>query len=274
MVTQLLILAACAVVTVVAVRFLVMRGIDAVCEVLGLSSKAKGQILGYATSLPELVVVSSSAYMGVFDAGFWNIASSNIINWCLFLSALLIYRQHRDLWQVKFIDELGFGVLSVVIPLVMLWLAVETTPMVAGGLIAFFIVYKVVDRRVNPAPEKGETRAGEEEPASGVGLGVGLLVVGLLLVVGAGRFLGGAAQALIEDPALAIPAWAVGWILGFITSIPELTGFFEIYRVHKKRGTLDLDDDTQESLDALVASNLCNLGVILPVGVLIFAAVT
>ena len=77
---------------VLAVRFLGMPGIDKSSKVLGLVSKARGKLLGYVTSAPESVIVVSSAFMGVYDAGFWNIASSNIINWLLFLAAVIVFR--------------------------------------------------------------------------------------------------------------------------------------------------------------------------------------
>ncbi|GAG25309.1 unnamed protein product, partial [marine sediment metagenome] len=65
----------------------------------------------------------------------------------------------------------------------------------------------------------------------------------------------------------------IGWILGFITSLPELTSFFEIYRLEKKNGRLHLLDDTQEALDALVSSNMSNLGVILPIGIIVYSLI-
>ena len=95
---------------------------------------------------------------------------------------------------------------------------------------------------------------------------------GIVIVIAAGRFLGTSAGVLIET--LSMPIWLVGWILGLITSIPELTSFFEIYRLSKKKGTLESSDrDTQEALDALVASNMANLGIILPVGIIVYSLV-
>ena len=48
-----------------------------------------------------------------------------------------------------------------------------------------------------------------------------LVVSGTLVILVAGRFLGNNAEVLIE--AMHVPAWMVGWCLGFVTSIPELT---------------------------------------------------
>ncbi len=259
-----------AVVTVLSVRMLVIRGIEHICDACSLSSKAKGQIIGYTTSMPELVVVVSSAFSGVFEAGFWNIASSNIINWVLFASAVLVYRQHRELFTVGFVDEIVFGAVSVAVPIALLRLDVPITAGVALGLIAFFALYKVLDRILNPKPPSPSDA--DQRPAGSLGRGLLLLGVGLLTVIVAGKFLGESAAVLVSKQGT--PAWLVGWLLGFVTSVPELTSFFEIYRLSHSRDTLHLTHDTQESLDALVASNMSNLGIILPLGALVYILVT
>jgi Ca2+/Na+ antiporter len=268
-----LVLAACAVVTVVTVRKLVIFGIEVLCLELGLSSKTKGQIIGYATSLPEFVVVISAACMGVFDAGLWNIVSSNIINWVLFLSASFAYRQWKDMKDRVFLDEIIFGLLSVAIPLVLIILRVDMNVIVAGSFVAFFVIYKLVDRVANAGQETpaGGEEAGPDKADVSVGLAKGLisLLIGIIIIVITGRFLGSSAETLVQQ--LSIPGWMIGWILGFITSIPELASFFEIFRISKTKGKLTLLEDTQEALDALVASNMSNLGIILPGGMFLFA---
>ncbi|MBD3315782.1 MAG: hypothetical protein GF344_08355 [Chitinivibrionales bacterium] len=270
MIQPFIILTLCAVMTVLAVRLLLIPGIVRLCHALRLSTKTEGQIIGYATSVPELVVLVSSAVAGVFDAGFWNIASSNIINWILFLSAVLAFRQERDLFTLGFVDELAFGAVSVAMPLGLHRAGVDLSPLSAFGLIALFIIYKAIDRHLNriqvwqhnlPAPEAG----------GGLMSGIMLMIGGTAIVIVGGRYLGSSAAVIIEK--IGVAPWLVGWILGVITSIPEMTSFFEIYRLQKSKNTLHLLDDTQKALDALVASNMGNLGIILPLGVLIYTLV-
>jgi len=268
MLLNFIILTVCAFITIVAVRLLVIYGINILSTALRFSVKTKGQIIGYATSIPELVVVVSSAFAGVFDAGFWNIASSNIINFVLFLLAVLIYKQHSDLLKPKFIDELIFGVLSMAIPLGLYTLHVELTGGVAGLLLLVFLIYKVVDRALN----REEQKYRQSHAVQGnVTKGLAALILGIVIVVFTGRYLGISAHALVYE--IGTPTWLIGWILGFITSLPELTSFFEIYRLEKKNGRLHLLDDTQEALDALVSSNMSNLGVILPIGIIVYSLI-
>jgi len=56
------------------------------------SAKARGQVTGYATSVPELIGLVAAGMAGVWEAGFWNVASSKIINSVLMLLAILKLR--------------------------------------------------------------------------------------------------------------------------------------------------------------------------------------
>jgi Ca2+/Na+ antiporter len=272
MVTQFAILAVSAIVTVAAVRLLVIYGIEVVCVRLHWSLKTKGQIIGYATSLPELVMVIASATVAayakdfsVFDAGLWNVASSNIINWVLFLLALAAYRQFRELLSPMFVDEIAFGLVSVALPLVLIGCDVQMGLITAAILLGVFILYKWLDHLLN---RRRDTTQETDSVSGSLGLGLAALVGGIALILVAGRFLGVSAGDLVTR--FHTPAWLVGWIVGVITSLPEMTSFFEIYRLSKKRGQLHRSDDTQNVLDALVASNMCNLGIILPVGIFVY----
>ncbi|MBD3419991.1 MAG: hypothetical protein GF398_07740 [Chitinivibrionales bacterium] len=267
---KLAVLAVLGAATVASVRLLILPGLNIVSINLRFGSKARGQILGYATSLPELVVVISSAAAGVFDAGFWNIASSNIINWVLFLSAIFTYRQHHELAAKMFIDELIFGVVSVALPLGLFVMSAQTSIPLAGVLLLMFGLYRYLDYKVNDKPV-AEKEEHAQRGARPTWLGIVILFAGVVAISVTGKFLGATAEDLVDD--LQISAWLIGWVLGFITSIPEMSSFFLVYKVHKRQGKAHKLDDTQEALDALVSSNMSNLGIILPVGILIAALI-
>ena len=261
---SILVLSAAAI--VVAVRFLLVPGIGRIGAALKFSAKVRGQMIGYATSVPEFTVLVAGALNGVFSAGMWNIASSNIINLALFILTVFAFRQQLDLKNKGFADEMVFGALSILIPLLMFAAGVGVGYATAGGLIGFFIIYKVMDKRLNKAGKPAILPPGAENGT--VRSGGGMLVVGVAVILFAGRFLGDSAGALITQ--LNMPAWAVGWILGLVTSVCELASFIEIYRIHKPKDSPSHIKDTQEALDALVASNIANLGLILPLGMIIY----
>ena len=295
---------------VVVTRYILCEGIERLAEAIKLSPKTKGQILGYSTSMPELVGTVSTAALGLLGAGLWNVAASNIINLGLFITANVYYKQQRVLTQRKFLDETSFAVGSILIPLVLVfgggW---DRSIWTAVGLLVFFVIYLFLDWRLNrevpsgdpaqisPVALPGERLAAEEKeenessradssikggegghgdhevgPSKGlqVALALGMILAGLGAVVLLGRFLGTTAENVVKN--IGIPQVGVGWIMGVVTSLPELTSFFSIYGTAKKKGKLGTQGDTQEALDNLAASNMSNLGLIYPIGILIFIA--
>ncbi len=270
MILDLFILILSAAAIVASVRYLLIPGIGRIGAALRFSAKVRGQIIGYATSVPEFTVLVAGALNGVFRAGMWNIASSNIINLVLFMGTVLAFRQQLDLRNRVFADEITFGLLSIVIPLAMFAAGIGTGLPTVFGLFAFFVLYKVLDRRLNKAGKPVIVPPGAQ--GGTVPGGSVMLVTGILLILIAGRFLGSSAGALVT--LLGVPAWAVGWILGLVTSVCELASFIEIYRIHRPKDSPEHIRDTQEAIDALVASNISNLGLILPMGMLIYLIIS
>ena len=270
-------------ITIAAVRLLLMNGLEQLAEHQRWSAKSKGQVLGYVTSLPELVVVVATAFNGLesFAGGFWNIASSNVINLCLFLAAVAFYLRQKELLNPRFLEEIAFCGFSVSLPLLLAATGVSPSLLLGLGLFSGFCGYQLLDRNLadmHGKRQRGATddeaaapdhqESGHRKPTSLVAM-LALVVCGTLVILLAGRFLGNSAEVLIE--AIHVPAWMVGWCLGFITSIPELTAFFELYGRSKVRGELHKLDDTQAGLDTLVSSNMANVGLIFPLGLLVFS---
>jgi len=257
---------------VVITRYLLTRGVEWLADNAHLSPKLKGKILGFSTSIPELVATSSTAAMGLLGAGLWNIASSNIINSVLFVSALIWYRQQGRIVQTQFIDEIGFAASAIGLPLLLATQSgMERSPWTAVGLFGVFLVYLVLDKILNrhvreEYAEEIERVEGTHSVAAALAL-IGLGIVGITL---SGYYLGQVAANVVNG--LGMPQWAVGWILGFITSLPELTTFFAIFAAAKKRGEKS-DASLQANLDNLAASNMSNLGLIFPIGITVFLVV-
>jgi Ca2+/Na+ antiporter len=270
MIKDLSILMLSAAVIVGAVRFLLIPGIGRIGAALKFSAKIRGQMIGYATSVPEFTVLVAGALAGVFKAGMWNIAASNVINCALFLVTVFAFRQHLDLKNRVFRDEIVFGILSVVIPLLMFASRVGIGYVAIVGLFLFFVFYKVMDKRLNKAGAPAPLPPGAENGT--LRGGFVFLVVGIVVILLAGRYLSKSTGSLVTQ--LDVPAWAVGWILGLVTSVCELASFIEIYRIHKPKDSPRHIKDTQEAIDALVASNVSNLGLILPLGMLVYLIVS
>lgn len=254
-------------------RYVLTTGVIWLADNTEMSPKLKGKILGFATSVPELVATVSTAAMGLLGAGLWNIASSNIINCFLFAAAMLWYRQGHRLIKLKFVDEVSFAVSAIGLPV---FLSVSSghaaSPYTAVALFGVFVLYLYLDSILNrhvriEYAEETESIAGDHSVTAALGL-VGLGILGISIT---GYFLGNAAERVVNQ--LGVPQWGVGWILGFLTSLPELTSFFAVFGDAKRRGERS-DASMQANLDNLAASNMSNLGIIFPIGIIVFLAVS
>ncbi len=253
---------------VIAVKFGLLRGIDQIANAMNWSAKARGQVTGYATSVPEFVCLVSAGLAGVWEAGLWNIASSNIINAFLMSLALLRYRQFHELLNLRFVDEIGFAVFAIAVPVTLMQWGVDTQWFLVPLLLGFFVVYQIVDKRINRPPT-------HEKVAVAVGslpFGLILGLTALIAITVAGMFLGDATAAVVEQ--MGIRPTIAGWILGVVTSIPETVSFFAVYAASRREGKLRELNDTQEALDNLTGSNMANVGVVYPIGLLTFLLVS
>ncbi len=250
------------------VKYGLVAAIDQFAGALGWSAKARGQATGYATSAPELVALVAAGLSGVWDAGLWNIASSNVINAGLMLTAVLRYGQTRELLNRRFADEVSFAAVGVLAPLALMRFELDTSWLVVPLLAAVFIAYRVADRRLNPQSAEPDA----EDTVGSLPLGMLLIVTALTLIAVAGFFLGAATKDVVEQMGLR-PALA-GWLLGVVTSLPEVVTFFTVYATSKREGRLHLLEDTQEVLDNLAASNMANTGLIYPMGLAVFLVVS
>ena len=251
------------------VRYGLLRGIDNVANAMNWSAKARGQITGYATSVPEFVCLVSAGLAGVWEAGLWNVASSNIINSGLMLTAVLYFRQFRELFNIRFLDEVGFAALAVAVPIVLMKSGLDTQWYLVPGLLGFFVIYRIVDKRVNrPQPDVDV----DDEAIGSLPFGLILGLSALIAISIAGIFLGNATASVVEQ--LNVRPAIAGWILGVVTSIPELVTFFAVYAAAKREGRLRDLNDTQEVLDNLTGSNMANVGIVYPVGLLAFLVVS
>ena len=93
--------------------------------------------------------------------------------------------------------------------------------------------------------------------------------MGILGIIVAGNYLGGVAESIVKQ--MNVPEWAIGWILGVITSLPELTSFYAVFSLAKEQ---ESDESCQQNLDNLAASNMSNVGLIYPIGIIVFLLVT
>jgi len=262
---------------IVVARFLLYKPAKGIAQRLRFGDQAAGQLLGYLTSVPELVTTIAVAATGFMAAMAYNIRSSNVINVGLAIAAALVYRGTRDLFSRRYRREHVLIAVSIAIPILLLMTNQVESVWVIPTFIALYVVYVVYVRRISrdsPGPVEYEEVAHVDVgrrlrlPTYLVlnGLIIALALVGLYFL---GSFLGETVHEL--GTTFGIPQVAIGVLIGVVTSLPEMTTFFSSYHGHRRSGT---ERATEEVTHNVLASNASNLLIVQTVGLAVFLLVS
>lgn len=250
-------------------------------EVIELDVDVTGKITGVATSVPEFLTVSFSAFNGLIDTGLFNIIGSNVINFIQY-TASIVFNKNRKLLKNKLVRiDLVLVLFTIVIPVFLYLIRFEANITVVPVYILlgtlFFIInrnaYKLysnedkkIDKNNKEVKEKAKVKKGKKFLIFRYSLG--LIFVGVLLYV-----IGNSLSDSLEELCFRfnISEIILGLLLGFITSLPELITFLESQKHHKKNDNEELG--VIEATNNLLASNFLNLFVIQTIGILIFTIV-
>ena len=260
-------------------KYILVSTLRKLAEALNLKAKTVGDIAGYATSVPELLTITTSSLRGLTGASVYNILSSNVINLIQFLGAILLNKNASKLRNKAIVIDLIMVFFTIAIPIVFLKLDIELKLAVVPLFIILYILFMVLNNNVHKLYLKNEDEELEEEieeerkeqkknPRKVLRYVLVLIVTGVLLFI-IGEMLGDTLENLCN--LFGVSEVVVGILLGFVTSLPELITFFEAQRYYKK-----VDDDmlgVVEATNNLLTSNILNLFAIQSVGILISAIV-
>ena len=256
-------------------KYILVSTLRKLAEALNLKAKTVGDIAGYATSVPELLTITTSSLRGLTGASVYNILSSNVINLIQYLGAILLNKNTSKLRNRAIITDLVLVFFTIAIPIAFLKLNIELKLAVVPLFIILYILFIVLNNHVHKLYLKNEDAELAEEieeergkqkkkPKKVLIYAVILIVTGILLFV-IGELLGNTLENLCN--LFGVSEVIVGILLGFVTSLPELITFFEAQRHYKK-----VDDDmlgVVEATNNLLTSNILNLFAIQTVGILI-----
>lgn len=260
-------------------KYILVTTLRKLAEAMNLKAKTVGDIAGYATSVPELLTITTSSLRGLTGASVYNILSSNVINLIQYLGAILLNKNASKLRNKAIVIDLVMVFFTIAIPIVFLKLDIELKLAVVPLFIILYILFMVLNNNVHKLYLKNEDEELEEEiederkeqkknPGKVLGYVLVLIVTGVLLFI-IGEMLGDTLENLCN--LFGVSEVVVGILLGFVTSLPELITFFEAQRYYKKA-----DDDmlgVVEATNNLLTSNILNLFAIQSVGILISAIV-
>lgn len=256
-------------------KYILVTTLRKLAEALDLKAKTVGDIAGYATSVPELLTITTSSLRGLTGASVYNILSSNVINLIQYLGAILLNKNTSKLRNRAIITDLVLVFFTIAIPVVFLKLNIELKLAIVPLFIILYILFRVLNNHVHKLYLKNVDAEMEEEieeerkeekknPKKVLLYVVTLIITGILLFV-IGELLGNTLENLCNI--FGVSEVIVGILLGFVTSLPELITFFEAQRHYKK-----VEDDmlgVVEATNNLLTSNILNLFAIQTVGILI-----
>ena len=260
-------------------KYILVTTLRKLAEVLNLKAKTVGDVAGYATSVPELLTITTSSLRGLTGASVYNILSSNVINLIQYLGAILLNKNTPKLRNRAIITDLILVSFTIAIPVIFLKLDIELKLAVVPLFIILYILFRFLNNHVHKLYLKNEDAELEEEieeekneqkknPKKVMVYVLALIITGILLFI-IGELLGDTLENLCN--LFGVSEVIVGILLGFVTSLPELITFFEAQRHYRK-----VDDDmlgVVEATNNLLTSNILNLFAIQTIGILISAII-
>ena len=260
-------------------KYILVTTLRKLAEAMNLKAKTVGDIAGYATSVPELLTITTSSLRGLTGASVYNILSSNVINLIQYLGAILLNKNTSKLRNKAIVIDLVMVFFTIAIPIVFLKLDIELKLAVVPLFIILYILFRFLNNHVHKLYLKNEDAELEEKIEEErneqkknhkkvMVYVLALIITGILLFI-IGELLGDTLENLCN--LFGVSEVIVGILLGFVTSLPELITFFEAQRHYKK-----VDDDmlgVVEATNNLLTSNILNLFAIQTVGILISAIV-
>lgn len=264
-------------------KYLLVPILRKISTILNLSARARGNIAGFATSVPELLTVCFSASSGLIGTSIYNILSSNTINLIQYTFTVYLNKNQKYLRNKAILTDIILALITVAIPLIAVIFKftfgmISVVIFVILSFVFYYInhnVHKLYLRKEDKEIEKEEqTEAENEDRKSNKKGNIILYAIVLLIIVALlywiGELLSNSLTNLCKT--FGLPEIVVGILLGFITSIPELITFTEAQRKEKsKNDEMANKIGVVEATNNLLTSNILNLFVIQSIGIILYS---
>lgn len=256
-------------------KYILVTVLRRFAESLDLKAKTVGNIAGIATSMPELLSVSFSAFAGLIGTSVYNILSSNIINFAQFVLAVKLNNNVKKLNNKALKIDISMVLITIILPIILLIFNIEiniqTVPIYILLLILFYYINSNTHKLYLKKEESLEADIIEKEAkfirkkkTEIVKYLIYLILIGIILFI-IGNLLSDSLKNLCL--LFSVPEFIIGIALGFITSLPELITFFEAQKHHKNKNS---DLGIVEATNNLLTSNVLNLFFIQSFGIIIY----
>ena len=267
---------------VVISKYILVKSLRNLAENLKLKPRTIGNIAGIATSIPEFLTVTVSSFRGLMGTSFYNIISSNVINFIQYSVSIIINKNYTAIKNKGIVIQNILVILTIIFPIILLKLENTLNIVIVFIFVAMYIIFYWISKKIHERYLHDEdTRMAQEEfdriknetESIGKGKNKGsYLYVGYILIAGILLyFIGNALGIVLENLAemFEFAEWILGILLGMITSIPELITFFESQKHYKKEENRKLLG-VIEATNNLLTSNMLNLFIIQAIGIGIY----
>lgn len=250
-------------------KYLLVTVLRKLSKQLKLSSRTTGNIAGIATSVPELLTVSFSAFTGLIEISSFNIISSNIINFIQYLISIFINRNQNILSNKALKIDIIMIIFTILLPLVLI--NVQKDISIIPAFILLFILFYIINKNAHKLYlSKVRTTIEKEEQVKTNKIQIGLNFIYLILIAILLYLIGSLLSNTLTNLCIKfnIPEFILGVLLGVITSTPELITFIESQKHHMKNE--NRETGIVEATNNLLTSNIMNLFIIQSIGILIY----
>ena len=213
---------------------------------LNLKPKTTGYIAGIATSIPELLTVSFSAFTGLIETSTYNIISSNIINALQYSASVFLNKNQNVVKNTAIKVDLSLVLITILIPIFIAIFDIEHSfILVPIFLFLFILFYKLSHNAHKLYMKKSDIKI--ENLVISTNKNIFKIVISFILLILTSivlYFIGEQLSNVLEllCNTFNISQVVIGILLGVITSLPELITFFESQKHHEdeKEGVVEL----------------------------------
>ena len=250
-------------------KYILTTTLRNLAQSLKLKPKTTGNIAGFATSVPELLTITTSSIRGLPNASIYNILSSNIINLIQYISTLILNKNLKKLKNNAIITDIVLVIITIILPIILLKLNIKLDIFIVPLFVILYLLFIFLNNNVhklylNLNDKNIEIEeASKEKHSNNIKDILTLIITGIILYI-IGELLGNTLENLCNS--FNISQTLIGILLGLITSVPELMTFFEAQTYHKKVKNEMLG--VIEATNNLFTSNILNLFVIQTIGIL------
>lgn len=281
MIVEFIKLGICSVLIVLISKYILANSLRNLAKAIEIKPKTIGNISGIATSIPELLTTTISGFKGLLETSIYNILSSNVINFILYILSIFINKNQKILKNKVILIELIFVLVTIFIPIILSISKQELNLYYALIFIILYLFLKLIDNfvhkkylnhsnvlennkgKINKKKENEKLKLKEQYKINIIVKYSLLIIFAGILLFFIGDILSNSLEILCNN--FNISQFIIGILLGVVTSVPEFITFFEAQKNYK-----DKEEGIIEATNNLLSSNMSNLFIIQSLGILIY----